>query len=148
MEKPALSKGSLKRASSSAIDVGTYPLNHYLAFVKCTDEFRWYTSLLGKLSSISSVVTLLRSLKVSLDWPIQCLARLILAGFMKIDNYGLTEFIQGHTRRWAVAWSFGTDRLPDVSVISYPLLPILLPYNSIFLEGGMRINTDLNPYSF
>lgn len=34
----------------------------------------------------------------------------------QIGNYGITEFVQGHTRRWAVVWSFGEDRLPDVSL--------------------------------
>ena len=33
---------------------------------------------------------------------------------MKVDNYAITEFVQGQTRRWAIAWSFGTFRLPDV----------------------------------
>ena len=36
------------------------------------------------------------------------------------DNMGLvapiTEFVQGHTRRWAMGWSFGTVRLPDVGL--------------------------------
>ncbi|KAF8485406.1 ribosomal RNA large subunit methyltransferase F-like protein [Gautieria morchelliformis] len=63
-------------------------------------QCRWYTSMLGKLSSVGEVVTELRHLN--------------------IDNYALTQFIQGTTRRWAVAWSFGDDRLPDVSRIGTP----------------------------
>lgn len=33
----------------------------------------------------------------------------------QIDNYAVTELVQGQTRRWVVAWSFEPQRLPDVS---------------------------------
>ncbi|KAF8304964.1 S-adenosyl-L-methionine dependent methyltransferase [Clavulina sp. PMI_390] len=56
---------------------------------------RWFTSLLGKFSSVKEVIEKLRS--------------------EKIENYALTEIIQGQTRRWVIAWSFGDIRLPDVS---------------------------------
>jgi len=49
--------------------------------------------MLGKLSSVSAVIELLKVLG--------------------IDNYGITEFVQGQTRRWAIVWSFGRERLPD-----------------------------------
>jgi len=54
---------------------------------------RWFTSLLGKMSSVLEVVEMLKNIGV--------------------DSYGITEFVQGHTRRWGVAWSFGDKRLPD-----------------------------------
>jgi 23S rRNA (adenine1618-N6)-methyltransferase len=47
---------------------------------------RWYSSMLGKLSSVS---TLLGKLKDH-----------------DIENYALTEFTQGNTKRWGLAWSF------------------------------------------
>jgi hypothetical protein len=50
--------------------------------------------MLGKLSSVLSVVGVLRK--------------------HNITNYAVTEFVQGQTRRWAVGWSFTDMRLPDV----------------------------------
>jgi 23S rRNA (adenine1618-N6)-methyltransferase len=55
-------------------------------------RIQWYTSMLGKLSSVSCLVEML----------------------MQHDNhnYAVTEFVQGgKTKRWAVAWSWG-DRRP------------------------------------
>ncbi|KAJ7196570.1 hypothetical protein GGX14DRAFT_376055, partial [Mycena pura] len=62
---------------------------------------RWYTSMFGKMASLTevSVISSLRG--------------------HAIDNYGVTEFLQGTTRRWAVVWSFGDFRLPDVRSPTY-----------------------------
>ncbi|KAG8216218.1 hypothetical protein J3R82DRAFT_8256 [Butyriboletus roseoflavus] len=46
----------------------------------------------------------------------------------EVDNYAITEFIQGQTRRWAIAWSFGTLRLPDsLARIANPTLQSIMP---------------------
>ncbi|PTB67620.1 hypothetical protein BBK36DRAFT_1115822 [Trichoderma citrinoviride] len=51
------------------------------------ERVRWYTAMVGFLSSLTRIVDRLRE--------------------HKIDNYALTEFQQGNkTRRWAIGWSF------------------------------------------
>ncbi|UNI20486.1 23S rRNA (adenine(1618)-N(6))-methyltransferase [Purpureocillium takamizusanense] len=55
------------------------------------DRVRWYTAMLGFLSSVADVVARLRD--------------------SGVDNFAVTEFVQGNkTRRWAVAWSFAPMR--------------------------------------
>ncbi|KAN0126494.1 Protein of unknown function (DUF890) domain containing protein [Russula decolorans] len=69
---------------------------------------RWYTSMVGKQSSLTVLVTLLHT--------------------HSITNYALTELVQGHTRRWALAWSFTDTRLPDdIARPGTPALRHLLP---------------------
>ncbi|RFN53674.1 23s rrna (-n6)-methyltransferase [Fusarium flagelliforme] len=52
---------------------------------------QWYTSMFGFLTSLIDFVDKLRE--------------------HNIDNYAVTEFVQGNkTRRWAIAWSFGNMR--------------------------------------
>ncbi|KAK3903392.1 hypothetical protein C8A05DRAFT_43379 [Staphylotrichum tortipilum] len=55
------------------------------------DRVQWYTSMLGKLTSLETLVERLHE--------------------NGVDNYAVTEFVQGNkTRRWALGWSFGPMR--------------------------------------
>ena len=59
------------------------------------DRCQWYTSMLGKYSSVEIIVDNLRG-----------------AG---IDNWAVKDLVQGNkTRRWAVAWSWGSMRPSQV----------------------------------
>jgi hypothetical protein len=33
-----------------------------------------------------------------------------------VENYAITELVQGQTRRWVLGWSFDEVRLPDVRI--------------------------------
>ncbi|KAK3947897.1 DUF890 domain-protein [Pseudoneurospora amorphoporcata] len=55
------------------------------------EKVRWYTSMVGKVTSLEAVVARLRK--------------------EKMGNYAVTELVQGtKTKRWAVGWSFGAMR--------------------------------------
>ncbi|KAI1075776.1 hypothetical protein F5B20DRAFT_573228 [Whalleya microplaca] len=59
------------------------------------EKVQWYTSMLGKQSSLEVLVDILRD--------------------HGITNYAVTAFVQGNkTRRWALGWSFG-NRRPSLS---------------------------------
>jgi 23S rRNA (adenine1618-N6)-methyltransferase len=60
---------------------------------------KWYSTLFGKLSSVSQFISALHEvpeLAASVNWAV-------------------AEMVQGATKRWAVAWSFG-DRRPSAAV--------------------------------
>ena len=60
------------------------------------DGVQWYSSMLGKFSSIAPIIQRLKD--------------------NGIGNWAVTEFVQGsRTRRWAIAWSF-RDRRPLMSI--------------------------------
>ncbi|KIK82447.1 hypothetical protein PAXRUDRAFT_832200 [Paxillus rubicundulus Ve08.2h10] len=85
-------------------------------------QCRWYTSMLGKMSSLPKIVDLLRE--------------------HKIDNYAITEFVQGQTRRWAIAWSFGTHRLPDsMNRIANPALQGIMPSRTTLYQQIANIQS-------
>lgn len=64
------------------------------------ERVEWYTTMVGKLSSVSTIVGMLREVGV--------------------QNWAVTEFVQGtKTRRWAVGWSWGDmhPRMVETSLI-------------------------------
>ncbi|KAJ5670909.1 hypothetical protein N7507_000036 [Penicillium longicatenatum] len=78
------------------------------------DRIKWYTTMLGKLSSVTTLVDSLIK--------------------RENQNYAVTEFVQGNkTKRWAVAWSWG-DMRPAMSVArGIPGFPKhLLPFPADF----------------
>ncbi|KAG6828829.1 hypothetical protein H0H93_014722, partial [Arthromyces matolae] len=87
---------------------------------------RWYTSMLGKMSSLVEVVKVFKELGVSLI-PFHFFVDLQQS---QIINYAITEFVQGQTRRWAVGWCAGGWKLSDdIARISHPndMIQRLLP---------------------
>ena len=55
------------------------------------NRVQWYTSMLGKLSSVPDIIEQLKK--------------------RGVENWAVTEFVQGtRTRRWGVAWSWGDLR--------------------------------------
>ena len=58
---------------------------------------QWYTSMLGKYSSIEVIVENLRA--------------------SGVENWAVKDLVQGNkTKRWAVAWSWGSRRPNEVYI--------------------------------
>ncbi|KAJ4475479.1 S-adenosyl-L-methionine dependent methyltransferase [Lentinula aciculospora] len=90
------------------------------------ERCRWYTSMLGKLSSVAEVVDIFTT--------------------YSIDNYIITEFVQGQTRRWAVGWSFSDIRLPDsISRLQKPnpVISKYVPAHNTILQPVVSISREV-----
>ncbi|KAL4927295.1 DUF890 domain protein [Aspergillus undulatus] len=103
--------------------------------IELKDRVLWYTSMLGKLSSVSVLVENLIE--------------------MGNNNYAVTEFVQGNkTRRWAIAWSWADLRPPVGVARGIPNFPKhLLPFppeyvadlaNSSIDDIGASLNAELS----
>ncbi|KAL7270778.1 hypothetical protein RUND412_006500 [Rhizina undulata] len=69
------------------------------------ERISWYTTMFGKLSSVSSLISSLKSHPE-------------LSG-----NWAVGELVQGGTKRWVVAWSFGNAR-PSQTVVKSEALAL------------------------
>jgi 23S rRNA (adenine1618-N6)-methyltransferase len=95
------------------------------------DRIRWYTSMLGKLTSVEVLIDQLRQ--------------------NDIDNYAVTEFIQGNkTRRWALGWSFGAMRPAEHVArgvgarIPKKMLPPPLETELLVLSAGEEVGSVIS----
>lgn len=82
-------------------------------------KIQWFSTMFGKLSSLLNLIELLRA--------------------HQIDNYAITELVQGQTRRWALAWSFQPWRPPSSvsrSCKSPALQNVLPKATSTTFRGG------------
>jgi 23S rRNA A1618 N6-methylase RlmF len=59
------------------------------------DRFHWFTSLVGKKQSLRKILSILRE--------------------KKVKNICTTEFLQGRTKRWGIAWSYHPNKTSEVS---------------------------------
>jgi 23S rRNA (adenine1618-N6)-methyltransferase len=70
------------------------------------ERVQWYTSMLGKHSSVAVILERLRQAH-------------------NVQNWAATEFVQGNkTRRWAVAWSWRDLRPTTVSSFFFILFTL------------------------
>ncbi|CAH0514025.1 unnamed protein product [Peronospora belbahrii] len=67
--------------------------NMILESVELQDRVLWYTSMVGKKASLRKVLALLRE--------------------KKVRTTRTTEFCQGRTKRWGIAWTFARDMMDD-----------------------------------
>ena len=87
--------------------------------IELKEQVQWYTSMLGKHSSVATIIERLRQVGV--------------------HNWAVTEFVQGtKTRRWAVAWSWRDLRPRKVCLDFLLLHSFLLPAMTYVLRAPNR----------
>lgn len=91
-------------------------------------QIRWYSTMVGHLDTLHKVVGDLKGQKVRRKTN-------VLAADSQIDNYTITDFVQGNTRRWAIAWSFHPQRprwalsAGTSGLIAHTLRPLQTDFN-------------------
>ncbi|ODQ66363.1 hypothetical protein NADFUDRAFT_50279 [Nadsonia fulvescens var. elongata DSM 6958] len=80
----------------------------------------WFTTMIGKQSTLHTLIPLLKSK-------------------YQLDNYVITTLVQGqHTRRWVLGWSFGYHRASDsisrISQTNSPLKSLNPPVTEILVN--------------
>ncbi|ORX56176.1 hypothetical protein DM01DRAFT_1334670 [Hesseltinella vesiculosa] len=90
-----------------------------LESVRYRDRIHWYTSMMGLKRTIRPITQVLKE--------------------HKINNYVVTEFCQGRTKRWGIAWSFQSARVNRaISLEAYrpkSQFEVTVPISLIKAEG-------------
>lgn len=128
----AAAKSRPPRSACTGADVEMVTPGGEVAFVSrmideskaLEDRCQWYTSMLGKYSSVEIIVDNLRG-----------------AG---VDNWAVKDLVQGNkTRRWAVAWSWGSVRPSHDAARGIATLPKhLLPFPSECSFNVHEVSTE------
>jgi 23S rRNA (adenine1618-N6)-methyltransferase len=128
-----LSSAALKSLPPSSACTGTttemvYVPNGEAGFAKrmlqeslsLRERVGWYTTLFGKLSSVVEFIA-----EIKQQIPQNNNSNSTVSG----GNWAVAEFVQGTTKRWAVAWSY-RDRRPSmkISVCRAPALKGCSPF--------------------
>ncbi|KAF9920060.1 Methyltransferase-like protein 16 [Linnemannia zychae] len=90
-------------------------------------KVRWYTSMLGKRSSVDVIIAYLKK--------------------NKILNYTMTTFHQGQTSRWAIAWSHGNAHASRASMqhISNKLIKLMPPKSILSFQcAGLTLDSIIS----
>jgi 23S rRNA A1618 N6-methylase RlmF len=124
-EEEAASLAGAKRMSPNAVFTGAHvemltpaeKVEHQTPLSSCCRakmlniKDSWYTSMPSRISSVFDVVTVLQHEHVALIFLCRCRHWCFVA---QVSNYGVTEFVQGQTCLWGIAWLFNDLRLPQV----------------------------------
>ena len=95
--------------------------------IELKEQVQWYTSMLGKHSSVATIIDRLREVGV--------------------HNWAVTEFVQGtKTRRWAVAWSWRDLRPRKVCFDSLFLHGSSSPGNGVVYAPEKTDNSSPRPF--
>ncbi|CAO3651414.1 unnamed protein product [Cunninghamella blakesleeana] len=70
-----------------------------LESLKYKKKILWYTTMIGLKKTIRPIIQVLKQ--------------------YEINNYVVTEFCQGRTKRWGLAWSFTSDRIIKSNSLDY-----------------------------
>ena len=139
MLSSAAAKSRPPRSACTGVDIEMVTPGGEIAFVSrmidesklLKDRCQWYTSMLGKYSSVEIVVENLKGVGV--------------------NNWAVKDLVHGSkTRRWVVAWSWGSMRPSSVSVTffkkRYLFVRQLTDTQRTLQEALLRYQSTYSPF--
>ena len=102
---------------------------------------RWYTSMLGKKTTLKTICRELKQHKVHNYVRTVTLSPLVLT-CDQIPIVTTSRFIQGKTHRWAVAWSFNETQEHKVRSPVNISISLGMPFSAIFPGMYVHISHD------